>query len=625
MKKSFLLFSLILPALSWATYPAGYYNSLDGKSGSALRTAIKNIANGHKEISYSSGTWDAFLSTDVRSVNGKDCWWDMYSSDNVAVSSGHPGMNVEHSVANSWWGGTKNAAYKDIVHLNPSNSNANSRKSNYPLGEIGTGTWDNGITFIGKPKSGSGGGNSYVYEPHDMYKGDFARVFMYMFITYSDISWKSNTAWMYTVGSPVEFQPWAVEMLLRWNVNDPVSQKELDRNDGIYKEQKNRNPFIDLPDLPDYIWGNKKGETFYLNSDHTPVTPDPVEPDPVNPDPVNPDPVNPGSAEGTWYLVTDASQLEAGENYIIVSATDHYGMTYTIAGTSNPYYSPTDAKCQVSGGVISSLPAGIAVATLSGSKGNYTFYLSDAAGNGKGYLGASDAKKMTLSATSGSPIDITVASDGKAKLDFGEYELLYNTSSPRFTTYAAPGNFSDDLTLYRLKKAEPTPPEPFELYMPTLFAIDHNGEEISDGSKFENTMMFELSYPEEHSDAAIFYTLDGSEPQVDAEQSQSAHPSTMYYKVPVDLYDTTTIKAVGVKNKVVSPVLTATFTRSETTSVERLDDSFLVEVWGRNILMPEGAECYDLNGRRCNGENLAPGIYIVAKKGFAAPVKVLIK
>ena len=60
----------------------------------------------------------------------------MYSSNNVPVSSGHGGMNVEHSVANSWWGGTKNDAYKDIVHLNPSNADANSRKGNFPIGEI---------------------------------------------------------------------------------------------------------------------------------------------------------------------------------------------------------------------------------------------------------------------------------------------------------------------------------------------------------------------------------------------------------------------------------------------------------------------------------------------------------
>lgn len=103
-------------------YPDGYYDSLNGKCGVALMKAVKAMADGHKEISYGSGTWEAFEDTDVRTVNGVDCWWDMYSSDNVPVSSGHPGMNVEHSVANSWWGKSKNAAYKDLVHLNPSNS-----------------------------------------------------------------------------------------------------------------------------------------------------------------------------------------------------------------------------------------------------------------------------------------------------------------------------------------------------------------------------------------------------------------------------------------------------------------------------------------------------------------------
>lgn len=89
--------------------------------------------------------------TDVKVVNGKNYWWDMYSNELVLVSSGHGGLNIEHSVANSWWEGTKNDAYKDIHHLNPSNATANSRKGNFPLGKVGTVTWTNGVTTVGKP------------------------------------------------------------------------------------------------------------------------------------------------------------------------------------------------------------------------------------------------------------------------------------------------------------------------------------------------------------------------------------------------------------------------------------------------------------------------------------------
>ena len=104
------LCALALATPAVADAPAGYYDSLEGKTGVALKKAVKAIVRKHTVISYGDATWNAFRKTDVRVVNGKECWWDMYSSNNVAVSSGHPGMNIEHSVANSWWGGTKNDA-----------------------------------------------------------------------------------------------------------------------------------------------------------------------------------------------------------------------------------------------------------------------------------------------------------------------------------------------------------------------------------------------------------------------------------------------------------------------------------------------------------------------------------
>lgn len=257
-----------------ASYPAGYYDSLEGKCGYDLMVAVKAIAKGHTEISYSSGTWKAFKDTDVKTVDGVDYWWDMYSNDLVKVSSGHGGLNVEHSVPNSWWGGVKNAAYKDLVHLNPSDATANNRKSNYPLGEVSNVTWTNGVTTVGSPKSGQGGGKNMVFEPAEEYKGDFARAYMYMFATYNDIDWQSKNSWMYTIGYDLMFKSWAKELLLRWSAGDPVSDKERWRNDGVYLNQRNRNPFIDLPDLADHIWGDKNTVPFSLEgSGEGPVNP----------------------------------------------------------------------------------------------------------------------------------------------------------------------------------------------------------------------------------------------------------------------------------------------------------------------------------------------------------------
>lgn len=282
--KSYMMAAAVMTMTAMAahaTYPEGYYNSLNGKCGAELMKAVQQVAQKHKVISYGDKTWEAFRSTDVRVVDGKECWWDMYSNNNVEIT-GHSGMNIEHSVANSWWDGTRNDAYKDIVHLNPSDATANNRKSNYPLGEVAQTSWENGVTFVGSPVSGQGGGSKYVYEPHDDYKGDFARVFMYVFTIYQDMQWGTRFTWMYDTSKPLMFKDWARDLLLKWHAADPVSDKENMRNDGIYKEQQNRNPFIDLPALADHIWGSKSSEPFKIDGT---VGPDPVDPvDPTDPE-----------------------------------------------------------------------------------------------------------------------------------------------------------------------------------------------------------------------------------------------------------------------------------------------------------------------------------------------------
>jgi len=247
--------------------PSGYYNALDGKSGATLKAAALSCIKGQKVISYGDNTWDVFYDSDVRPDG---TWWDIYSNERRYASSGHGGMNIEHAVANSWWGKTKNEAYKDIHHLFPSDSNANSRKSNYPLGEASTVTWTNDVTIIGKPSNGHGGQGGYVYEPADEYKGDNARVYFYMATRYPNISWRTDnyTSWgiMFKQQDYPTLNDWSQELLLRWADLDEVSQKEIDRNEAIYKHQKNRNPFVDLPGLEDYIWGDKKNVAFDLKA-----------------------------------------------------------------------------------------------------------------------------------------------------------------------------------------------------------------------------------------------------------------------------------------------------------------------------------------------------------------------
>ncbi len=252
------------------------YTKLNGLKGAELKAAVKAIALPHKEISYGDATWEAFSQADVRviydnslegeySQSGREAWFDMYSNRLVWVNTGHSGMNIEHAVANSWWGGTKNAAYKDLHHLNPSDADANNRKNNNPLGMIsGKPTWSNGLTNIGAPVAGIGGGASSVFEPAEEFKGDFARAYFYIFTIYDDITWQEDPACMYDLTAYPTLKPWAYEMLLKWAAEDPVDQREAQRNSTIAGIQENENPFISIPGLAEYIWGAKKDQPFNL-------------------------------------------------------------------------------------------------------------------------------------------------------------------------------------------------------------------------------------------------------------------------------------------------------------------------------------------------------------------------
>ncbi len=98
-----------------------------------------------------------------------------------------------------------------------------------------------------------------VFEPRDEFKGDVARAFLYFVTMYEDNipTWSSNPDAAQSFGNttfPAVNIPF-LQMMLRWNDQDPVSQKEIDRNNGTYTFQNNRNPFIDSPQYVHRIWG----------------------------------------------------------------------------------------------------------------------------------------------------------------------------------------------------------------------------------------------------------------------------------------------------------------------------------------------------------------------------------
>ena len=285
MKK--VLATLFLLALTgmglMAQIPTGYYNNANGKTGDDLKTALHDIIKGHNSISYSN-IWNAFWSTDNKD-NG--VVWDMYSD----IPNGSPAYtysmgqnqcgeyvqegdcyNREHSWPQSWFSGDDQAVpSRDLHHVFPTDGFVNSKRSNYPFGEVDVPSWtsQNG-SKLGSCKN-SLGYNGIVFEPIDEYKGDFARALMYMSVRYygEDDNWGTSG-----MTNKSEILPWAVTMLLRWNDNDPVSQKEIDRNNVIYSDyQHNRNPFIDHPEYARGIWDpNWQGGGNVGNGDFVKVT-----------------------------------------------------------------------------------------------------------------------------------------------------------------------------------------------------------------------------------------------------------------------------------------------------------------------------------------------------------------
>lgn len=247
-----------------------YYKNADGKSGRELKTAMAGIINTHTQLSYDD-LWEAFMVTDKRS-DGKV--WDMYSgiTDYEFVTSGTnykvegDCYNREHSMPKSWFN-EERPMYTDIVHLIPVDGYVNGRRGNNPFGETEGERYQSSGGFSKLGKSTVSGYSGMVFEPNDEYKGDFARIYFYMVTCYEDkvAGWDSP---MLAGNAYPAFTDWALDMLLRWAVDDPVSRKETDRNNAVDLIQGNRNPYVDYPGLEQYVWGSKRDVAFsYDNYD----------------------------------------------------------------------------------------------------------------------------------------------------------------------------------------------------------------------------------------------------------------------------------------------------------------------------------------------------------------------
>lgn len=205
-----------------------YYASTQNKEGEALKTALKStISSGYKSLGYTAAR-DAMYSSIDNSGGQVECvYTGKMATFNSRAGANSAGFNCEHTFPQGFF--SSNEPMKsDIHHLFPTTTTSNSQRGNDPFGLVSNPSWNDG-------GSKSGGGK---FEPRDKHKGTVARSMLYFGLRYQDYS---------------NFLAGQENVLRSWAVNHPPSPQDIDRNNAISNVQKNRNPFVDYPQLLERI------------------------------------------------------------------------------------------------------------------------------------------------------------------------------------------------------------------------------------------------------------------------------------------------------------------------------------------------------------------------------------
>jgi endonuclease I len=257
------VFSFIL-ITAFAQAPAGYYDAANGKTGYTLKTALKTIiTSGHADQGYGA-LYTGYVAGDTDPEDG--FVWDMYSENptgadpyNYSHGQAQCGQyynegdcyNREHLMPQSVFS-EASPMKNDFFQVVPTDGKVNGMRGNEPFGEVSNPSW----TSLNGSKLGpntTAGYTGTVFEPIDEFKGDIARSLFYFVTRYEDkiVSWNHE---MLGDTKDKAFSDWFLAVLLDWHKNDPVSSKEITRNNAGYNFQGNRNPYIDHPEWVSCVW-----------------------------------------------------------------------------------------------------------------------------------------------------------------------------------------------------------------------------------------------------------------------------------------------------------------------------------------------------------------------------------
>ena len=401
---------------AWAI-TSSYYSSLDGKSAKNLFDAIHTVSKtGYSGLTYAQ-LWTAYCAIDINS-SGKV--WDMYSNTTSYTCGGSAqganyskegdSYNREHSIPKSWFGGSTSSGTPgtDLFHVVPTDGYVNNMRSAFAFGEVSSATYTSNSgckkgtaksitisnTILATSGSSTQSCSATVFEPMDEYKGDFARGYFGSMVMWANGDYQTfttdegatmfNTA--YDAAHYYGLTAYGVALLMKWHREDPVSQKEIDRNNGIQNQQGNRNPFIDYPCLAEYLWGNKTGETFNLSdvvgsfeSGFTPGVSDgcACSTDPtltINPTSLTVDPVAVNGTSTKTFTVTGANLTgnititkTSGSGYFTVSPSSIAAASANGTNTITVTYHPTATGDHTATFTIASTGATSKTVTVSGT------------------------------------------------------------------------------------------------------------------------------------------------------------------------------------------------------------------------------------------------------------------
>ncbi|MGX9339950.1 endonuclease [Mycoplasma sp. 125] len=261
-----------------------FYESLNGLSGQELRdklfmiqlqnrdkTGVGRAAYAKLHNTYVDAFVDKYYEKDgtvldlyTEIIGGKDKYNFEFGKYRDIGNKEGQGMNREHIIAQSWFA-KQGPMRNDAHHVWPSDKKVNAIHGNLPYGETQNGK----IVSSNGSKLGIGKEDGeQVFEVIDEFKGDIARVFFYFVLTYRDKNITNNHSAQrvfFEENGINQIKQKYLETYLKWNKLDGISQFDIDRNNGVYKHQRNRNPFTDYPELikvyfehdDNYVFQNK--------------------------------------------------------------------------------------------------------------------------------------------------------------------------------------------------------------------------------------------------------------------------------------------------------------------------------------------------------------------------------